>query len=221
MNDFLQSLRNGNNRRFDRNRKSYDGHYGGGSDRRKQRDSNFKSFRKQNESEQLTAIKKSLETMVDAQRRLADFGERLVKVQERGVRASERLAKAEERKADAIEHLVKHFVEGSVSLPRTVQKEEVAPPQVAPPQVAPPQVAPPQEQEIETTPAPRPAAKKPGRKADYGARGNALKIIVKMRKEGVSYEKIARHLEAIDTPTLSGKGKWHGHAVYRLFQQAR
>ncbi len=208
MNDFLQSLRNGNNRRFDRNRKSYDSNYG--SDRRKQRDSGFKSFRKNQESEQLTAIKKTLETMVEAQRRLADFGERLVKVQERGIRASERLAKAEERKADSIELLVKHFISGSVSLPQVeapaqvVQKEEIAPKKEAAPK-----------------PAPRATGKKPGRKADYGARGNALKIIVKMRKEGVSYEKIARHLEAIETPTLSGKGKWHGHAVYRLFQQAR
>ncbi len=204
MNDFLQSLRNGNNRRFDRNRKSYDGHYGSGSDRRKQRDSGFKSFRKNQESEQLTAIKKTLETMVEAQRRLADFGERLVKVQERGIRAGERLAKAEERKADSIELLVKHFIEGSVSLPKVVEKEET-----------------PVVKEAAPKPEPRVTAKKPGRKADYGARGNALKIIVKMRKEGVSYEKIARHLEAIETPTLSGKGKWHGHAVYRLFQQAR
>ncbi len=214
MNDFLQSLRNGNNRRFDRNRKSYDGQYGG--ERRKPRDSNFKSFRKNNESEQLTAIKKALETMVEAQRRLADFGERLVKVQERGVRASERLAKAEERKADSIELLVKHFIGGSVTLPQAlpqaIRKEEAVEEAV--------EEAMPQKEE-EPKPAPRVAAKKPGRKADYGARGNALKIIVKMRKEGVSYEKIARHLESIDTPTLSGKGKWHGHAVYRLFQQAR
>jgi hypothetical protein len=49
---------------------------------------------------------------------------------------------------------------------------------------------------------------------------DAASIICRMRNEGLSYAKIAEHLEAEGIPTVSGKGKWRGQSVQRVFQKA-
>jgi hypothetical protein len=40
-----------------------------------------------------------------------------------------------------------------------------------------------------------------------------------LRSDGTSFESIARRLTAEGIPTLSGRGKWRGQAVQRLYQQ--
>ncbi len=42
-------------------------------------------------------------------------------------------------------------------------------------------------------------------------------IICRLRDEGVSYAKIADTLEAKGIPTVSGKGRWRGQSVQRLY----
>jgi hypothetical protein len=43
-------------------------------------------------------------------------------------------------------------------------------------------------------------------------------MIIGLREKGFSYEKIARHLEENQIPTISGRGKWRGQAVSKLIQ---
>jgi hypothetical protein len=44
-----------------------------------------------------------------------------------------------------------------------------------------------------------------------------LNIITAMRAEGGSWEKIARHMDERNIPTLSGKGKWRGPAIKKFW----
>lgn len=87
MDDFIHNLRT--NKRFDRNRKPYDGKYPG-TDRQRSRDSaDVNSYIKTIATEHLPAFNKIMEGVADSQKRMAD--------------AVERRAKAEERKAEALE----------------------------------------------------------------------------------------------------------------------
>lgn len=47
-------------------------------------------------------------------------------------------------------------------------------------------------------------------------REKLLTNILELRKEGVSFEKIAQQLESTGVPTLSGKGTWRGPAISKL-----
>jgi hypothetical protein len=42
-------------------------------------------------------------------------------------------------------------------------------------------------------------------------------MICQLRSEGFSYAKIADILEAKGIPTVSGKGRWRGQSVQRLY----
>jgi len=46
-----------------------------------------------------------------------------------------------------------------------------------------------------------------------------LNDILDMRKEGLSYDKIAQHLESEGVPTFSGRGKWRGQAISKLCKE--
>jgi len=92
MDDFLHNLRT--NKRFDRNRKPFDGKHPG-ADKQRHRDSPEAGYLKTIASDHLPAFNKIMEGFADSQKRLAD--------------AVERRAKAEERKADAMESIAAYF----------------------------------------------------------------------------------------------------------------
>ena len=50
-------------------------------------------------------------------------------------------------------------------------------------------------------------------------RESVLEMIGALRKEQMSFEKIARTLEAQGIPTFSGKGAWHSQTVSKLCHQ--
>jgi GrpB-like predicted nucleotidyltransferase (UPF0157 family) len=50
-------------------------------------------------------------------------------------------------------------------------------------------------------------------------RQDIIDMIGAMRKEQLSYEKIARTLAEQGVPTFSGKGAWHSQTVSRLCHQ--
>lgn len=54
-------------------------------------------------------------------------------------------------------------------------------------------------------------------KLDHENRENILKIIKKMREDQISWEKIAAYLTKEKIPTLSGKGRWRGSTLQRLY----
>jgi len=53
---------------------------------------------------------------------------------------------------------------------------------------------------------------------DYD-REKLLTNVLDLRKEGMSFEKIAQHLESRGVPTLSGKGTWRGPAISKLCKE--
>jgi hypothetical protein len=50
-------------------------------------------------------------------------------------------------------------------------------------------------------------------------REKLLTNISDLRKEGMSFEKIAQHLESRGVPTLSGKGTWRGPGISKLCKE--
>lgn len=56
-------------------------------------------------------------------------------------------------------------------------------------------------------------------KSPRAERDKIIKIISGLREKGQTYEHIAKHLENEKIPTLSGKGKWRGQSIYRLYKE--
>jgi hypothetical protein len=54
-------------------------------------------------------------------------------------------------------------------------------------------------------------------KLDGGDKDYLLNTIAAMRADGDSWEKIARHMDSQDVPTVSGKGKWRGAAIKKFW----
>lgn len=50
-------------------------------------------------------------------------------------------------------------------------------------------------------------------------REEMVTLIHQLRKQNLSYEKIADVFEAKQISTLSGRGKWRGQTIYRLFKE--
>jgi hypothetical protein len=192
MNDFLHSLRN-NNRRYDRNRKSYDNNSNyNHNDRRRPKDGNYRHQRKNVDQETLAEIreiKKNLQGMVANQAKLIDVIERIAVVLEQG-----RLTAATTAGATTDQ--------GAAPSAKPSSQGDLAPFR---------------------------AAKKSAAADDVDADGNhvgetdnrhhVITRINRLRAKGLSYEKIAYQLDSEKVPTLSGRGKWRGQSVYRLFQQ--
>lgn len=87
MDDFIHNLRT--NKRFERNRKPYDGKYSGADKQRSKDAADVNNYMKIIASEYLPSFNKIMEGIADSQKRMAD--------------AAERRAEAEERKAEALE----------------------------------------------------------------------------------------------------------------------
>ncbi len=54
---------------------------------------------------------------------------------------------------------------------------------------------------------------------DIPTRDDVLNMICGLREEGLTYDQIAKQLESESVPTFSGKGKWRGQTVHRLYQK--
>ncbi|MFH2046901.1 MAG: hypothetical protein ABIK92_17365 [Pseudomonadota bacterium] len=87
--DFIHNLRT--NKRFDRNRKPYDGKYSGQDKQRSKETLDVNNFIKTIASEHLPSFNKIMEGIADSQKRVAE--------------AAERRAEAEEKKAKALESI--------------------------------------------------------------------------------------------------------------------
>ncbi len=193
MDDFLHNLRTGKNKSYDRNRKPYDNTYKS-PDRQNIGDNRRRDvFQKSGSVEHLTAIKKLLEDLTETQKRLIEI--------------EEKRAVFEERIAAALE---------MISMGAAARKPE--------------QESPTPQTETETAFSETPDEDAPLAtelsSADTGAeimqplgKEQLVEMISAMRKEQMSFEKIAKNLEQQGISTLSGKGVWRGQAVAKLCQQ--
>jgi len=108
--------------------------------------------------------------------------------QKRIANAEERTAKAEERKTEIMENLFE-LLKQLVNSERTETDEKSV--------------------NLELKLAPEVTLQKTDKE-------KTLELIHNMRKDGMSYEKIANFLDTKKIPTLSGRGKWRGQTIHRL-----
>ena len=193
MDDFLHNLRSGKLKQPDRGRRDFTDYKGpqrrAGSERRKP------DYYAKVTSENFALVKDSLGILAGHQKRLADA------MADRG--------KTDLRIANALEAIAammgRHWGYES-DLPQDSEAIEVEPTTDAGGSLVPGEVV--------------------DRFAGIGT-GNAkiidedkprlLNIITAMRADGDSWEKIARHMDERDIPTLSGKGKWRGTAIKKFW----
>ncbi len=192
MSDFLNQLRNGGgNKRFDRNRKPFDGpSYRGPERHGPPRDNkNTGPPRRPADPELMPVILRLLESIGEEQKRLADNAEKRLREAERQAAALEAIAAAFTRLLAAQAMEPNETLQIGASAGATVQTGMVAEGLTA----------------AEENPVCNPLAQR----------------IQTLRQSGLSYEKIAQRFDADGVPTISGKGKWHGPAVQRFLSQGK
>jgi len=204
MDDFLHNLRTGKNKPFDRNRKQFDNNGYKNPDRQGSNDNRRKdAFQRTPPVDHFPAIKILLGDITEGQRRLSDI--------------YERRAMAEERIAAALERIASGFFEKNMAV-LAVESEKQADQdsRIIPETVTPARVSQPATQDaseiIKTDNVAEPIKSGMDRES-------VLEMIGTMRKEQLSYEKIARTLEMQEIPTFSGKGAWHSQTVSKLCHQ--
>jgi len=189
MNDFLQQLRNGG-KRFDRGRRPYDGGQYRNNDRMNNRDRKNPAHRKNFDANQLHAIKKTLENIVEGQKTLTGL--------------AERQAASSERIAGALEEMARHLIPEAIKEP--VPTTETVSDAAEKASAAPADDLPESQTAI-------PSA------ASGSGRETVQQLILDMRNNGATFDQIAEHLKAEKIPTLSGRGHWRAQVVSRLYNQ--
>lgn len=192
MNDFLHNLRNNKDKRFDRNRRPYDGNQYPGVDRA---NGNYRKKmvpRNGDLMESLPAIKKLLEDISENQKRIAT---------------------AEERKATALERIASHFFKSAPEMP--ADEQPMASP-VAEASVAEPERTEASAPEPDRTEAATAEPDRTDAKPATTDREKTVALIRELRDKGLSFEKIAQELQAQGIPTVSGRGIWRGPLASRL-----
>jgi hypothetical protein len=214
MNDFLHSLRNNKDKRFDRNRKSYDSPSYRSNDRMNNSDKRKKGPYRPQQNEQAqayAAINKLLPTIKTLLESLTEDRKKLIEAEERKATAMEAIASFLKQLSggatDALPVLesIESFCENDACEP--VGEESSLVPEDAEMQA--------DEQGVDTEEE-KPAAEA-GQQTSMG-RDELVPMIQALREQGFSYEKIARHFEENQIPTISGRGKWRGQAVSKLCQ---
>lgn len=196
MDDFLHNLRSGKLKQPDRGRRDYTDYKGpqrrGGNERRKP------DYYAKVTGENFALVKDSLDALADHQRRIAD--------------ALAARKKTDARIAEALETIAamlgRHWGYEK-DLPRVSEPVEAEP-----------------ESNEDTKDSIGPGEAEEGftgigpgnRKIGDTDKPELLGIITAMRADGDSWEKIARHMDARDIPTVSGKGKWRGPAVKKFWE---
>ncbi|MCG8634827.1 MAG: hypothetical protein MI863_13420 [Desulfobacterales bacterium] len=262
MNDFLQSLRNGQAEkpRTPKTRKNYDNSYhynsgprfhsygGGGyqntrNPQMKRQPTPGLSPQQPTHHQQQAPADDQLTLLADVLDNLTNQVDTLVKNQEYMITVQERQADLLQRQADAIEMVLGHLNIGPDMTPapsfenhyvssqepeedfapvekeETVEellKAELAEEKVKGTVQAP---AKPVLRKRRKVVSPKPAAQpqqQPQGNADLLPREEIMDIIDSMRKEGATYDQVAKRLIDLGQPTFSGRGEWHAQTIHRL-----
>ncbi len=233
MNDFLQSLRNGQaeKQRTPKTRKNYDNSYHYTSPPRYNSYGGYPNTRNQQmkrspvpqqPGNQYAVDEGTAATtmLADAIENLSAHIETLVKNQEYLVSAQERAADMMERQAIAIERILDHLNIGN-------GQEDIAEPCADIQPAAEQAFEEPAAEIIEPAPE-QPVIRKRRRKkiraqekpdhkgAGLLSRDEVMDIIHNMRAEGATFEQVANHLIELGQPTFSGRGEWHAQTIHRL-----
>ncbi|PID78013.1 MAG: hypothetical protein CSB21_02675 [Deltaproteobacteria bacterium] len=198
MNDFLKSLRAGNDRRRNVNKNYRASHDGNTINYNKdKRNGNDRGLRQNKSNTRDTAIIALRETLEDIQ---LSINEQLL--------FSGRIAEAEERQAQALENIADIF-EGVME-----RLEEPLPAE--------------QENTVEADNNQEPVdedslliSKEDIDVVKKTSRTYILNLIENLRVKNYTYDEIAVYLTEHDFPTFSGRGKWHAQTIHRLCQEIK
>jgi DNA-binding transcriptional MerR regulator len=214
MNDFLHSLRNNKDKRFDKNRRNFDSPSYRQNDRTINADRRKKGPYRPQQNEQAqayAAINKLLPTIKALLESQNEDRKKLIKAEERKAYAMEAIAsllkKLSGGAADGFPLLesIESFCEDDAC-------EAVAEVAARVSEDTGRQDA---DQEMDTA---QDASLAPEESLEDDPRDELVTTIRALRDKGLTYEKIARHLEENQVPTISGRGKWRGQAVSKLCQ---
>ncbi len=191
MDDFLHNLRSGKLKQADRNRRDYTEYKGpqrrAGNERRRP------DYYTKVTNENFALVRDSLDVLANCQKRIED---KLSELNETGLRI-----------ANALETLAgfgnNHSHPSTIShLPESAATEPI------------------EKNERNDVQDVSPEKQKwnfAKEKLEEADRPGLLDIISTMRKEGKSWEKIAGHMDEVNIPTISGKGKWRGASVKKFW----
>lgn len=214
MNDFLHSLRGNKDKRFDRNRRNYESPSYRSNDRMNNSDKRRKGPYRSQQNEQAqayAAINKLLPTIKALLESQTEDRKKLIEAEERKAAAMESIASFLKQLSggatDALPVLesIESFCENDACEP--VGEESSLVPEDAEMQS--------DVQGVDTEEE-KPAAEAGQQTAMH--RDKLVSMIQALREQGFSYEKIARHFEENQVPTISGRGKWRGQAISKLCQ---
>jgi len=198
MNDFLQSLRSGKDKRFDRTRRTYDGNTFRPHDRTPGNERRKKGpYKPQNADQAYAAISKILPSIQTVLETIAEDRKELIEVEARKAAAMERIATYLSSMLGQQPAAADPSSPSTAETPPSETIREADPPMIREQQEASPAES--AETETETDPT--------------------TDRICHLRESGLSYEGIARQLEAEGIPTPSGRGRWRGQTVSKLFNQ--
>ncbi|MBC8433856.1 MAG: hypothetical protein H8D96_18245 [Desulfobacterales bacterium] len=153
-------------------------------------DANGKKSPHQSSNDVVLEVNKALKDIAASHRRFADAYESKVRADERRAAAMESIAKV----------LMQRFGSDLESMEEDQEEDRSA-----------------SESESEAN-SPAIHAEQTVKTTDFD-REKLLTNISDLRKEGMSFEKIAQHLDSRGVPTLSGKGTWRGPAISRLCKE--
>jgi hypothetical protein len=244
MNDFLQSLRNGQAEkpRAPKTRKNYDNSYHYTTQRFNSYGGGYQNTRSQNAKRPpipalqggngLPMDETSVTSMLaEAIENLSGHIETLAKNQDYLINVQERTADMLERQAIAIERIVEHLNIASGSSDEEPMEDN------EPERVFEHHYVAVQKQETDpivftaTTEATEPekpavrirkkvVAEKPETTVVTGtellSREAVMDIIHTMRKQGATFDQVAARLIELGQPTFSGRGEWHAQTIHRL-----
>lgn len=244
MNDFLQSLRNGQAEkpRTQKTRKNYDNAYHYTSQPRFQqsygapgyqnnRNQHMKRPVPQHQSgNQLPMEDAPTPSMLsEAIENLGSHIETLAKNQDDLVTAQERTADILERQTIAIEKIVIYLNRFTGQEQETLLNDETPPQKASQPKKVTPQapklnIVKPVQDKKPVKPVLRKkkkvAVKKSEPKGSKGikllSREAIMDIIQNMRSDGATFDQVASHLVELGQPTFSGRGEWHAQTIHRL-----
>lgn len=243
MNDFLQSLRNGQAEkpRTPKTRKNYDNSYHYTSPPRFNSYGGYQNTRNQQmkrppaqhqPGNQIPMDEPSMMALLsDAIENVCSHIETLVKNQDYLINAQERTADILERQAIAIERILDHL--NIAPAPEDAPEEDSAPEEMfghhyatspEPELEIPAPAAPPAAKTERISPVVRKRKKTVTKKAKETAQADSsllgrdaiMDIIHTMRDKGATFDQVAAHLVELGQPTFSGRGEWHAQTIHRL-----
>jgi len=186
MDDFLYNLRNGNTKRYEGKRKIYS-NYNKNYDRQRPRDNRSNFSQGLIHQELVPTFKKMMEEITENYKRIAV--------------ANERRALAHERQVEILESIASHL--GIPNLPEKITPVETMVEENTD------SLSASELDDVESNDS------EPVTSLEFDKK-KILDTILEMRKNKVSYGKIAQYLRSHGVPTFSGRGTWHGQTVSRL-----